>query len=185
MLCIATTGGAGYCAGDTDPVSGPLNITNSNFIANNAQLGGSMYATAGCVAIIQGTTFTSNLAREYGGAIVTTDFVALTVQNSNFLYNGLQTGVHPPSGGGALSIGYNQFVVGTSWAQPFAYPLPLVFFLAISFLALIFNSLLYFLVRHESTRSTFTHISSWSIEPGRVTFGRNMLQNSTLPTRQD
>ena len=115
LACAATTGGAGYCAGDTDPRSGPLNIINSNFITNNAQLGGSLYATTGCTANVQGTTFTANSARQYGGAIVTTDFVTLNVQQSNFVSNGAQTSLQPPSGGGALSIGYNQFIVGQSF----------------------------------------------------------------------
>lgn len=112
----ATSGGAGYCAGDVNPTSGSLTILNSVFASNDAQLGGSIYATTGCIADIRGTTFTRNTARQYGSAFVTTSYVTLSIQNSTFFANGNATSgsIQPPTGGGAISIGYDQFVVGES-----------------------------------------------------------------------
>lgn len=112
FVCAATSGGAGYCAGDITPLSGSLVIAQSTFTANDAQLGGSLYATTGCVASIRGSQFVDNTARQYGSAIVTTDSVTLGVESTTFLGNGAANGIAPPSAGGAISIGYNQFVVG-------------------------------------------------------------------------
>lgn len=112
----ATSGGAGYCAGDVAPLSGSLIIAQSTFVANDAQLGGSLYATTGCIAVIQGSRFLRNTARQYGSAVVTTDYVTMTVSGTSFEGNGDSAGISPPSAGGAISIGYNQFVVGA--AQP-------------------------------------------------------------------
>ena len=116
FLLAATSGGAGYCAGDINPTSGSLNIINSSFVENDAQLGGCVYATSGCIANVAGTTFSYNTARQYGSAIVTTDFVTLSISDSLFTGNGNASSlsIPPPVGGGAMSIGYNQFVVGES-----------------------------------------------------------------------
>ena len=108
----ATSGGAGYCAGDITPLSGSLVIDQSTFVANDAQLGGSLYATIGCIAVIQGSMFLGNTARQYGSAIVTTDYVTMTISGTTFQGNGDSAEISPPSAGGAISIGYNQFVVG-------------------------------------------------------------------------
>lgn len=43
---------------------------------------------------------------------MTTDYVTLGIQGTTFQGNGESAGIPPPSAGGALSIGYNQFVVG-------------------------------------------------------------------------
>lgn len=117
---VATSGGAGYCAGDVNPTSGSLNIINSRFISNDAQLGGSIYTTTGCIANVVGSTFSRNTARQYGSAIVTTDYVSLSISGSSFTANGNSTNpsVVPPLGGGAVSIGYNQFVVGALLVPP-------------------------------------------------------------------
>ena len=63
--------------------------------------------------VSQATAFTGNTARQYGSAIVTTDYVTLAIMGSTFTSNGDVAGISPPSAGGAISIGYNQFVVGT------------------------------------------------------------------------
>lgn len=107
----AASGGAGYCAGDVNPTSGSLVVINSTFLGNDAQLGGSLYATTGCIASIQQSHFIRNTARQYGGAIVTTDYVSLSILGTNFLSNGFAASIAPPSAGGAISIGYDQFVV--------------------------------------------------------------------------
>ena len=157
VLCAATSGGAGYCAGDVFPGAGSLVIQDSIFTGNNAELGGSLYATTGappaknavcrmsrissaapqlkrmqaadsasaaastgCIAIISTTTFSGNTAQQYGSAILTTASVSLAITTCSFDGNGNVAGAAPPQGGGAISIGYNQFIVGGS--PPVTFP---------------------------------------------------------------
>ena len=63
---------------------------------NSANLGGALFADTQCNATLLGVQFDSNLARQYGGAILTGDESQLRVSLSTFTGNGDSPCFAPP-----------------------------------------------------------------------------------------
>ena len=63
---------------------------------NSANLGGALFADTQCNATLLGVQFNSNLARQYGGAILTGDESRLRVSLSTFTGNGDSPCFAPP-----------------------------------------------------------------------------------------
>ncbi len=92
----ATKGGGIYFAGDNVPGSNGVGIIASLFTENNAQSGGAMYAGIGARGQIAYTTFDSNTAKSYGGALLADDDSQIQISNSAFTNNGLYSCYDPP-----------------------------------------------------------------------------------------
>ncbi|AWX32123.1 S-layer family protein [Methanosphaera sp. BMS] len=73
-----------------------LNVTNTQFINNNASTGGAINNNKNSNLTVTGTQFTDNSAEYYGGAIYNYNDGTLTVNNTQF------TGNHAGSSGGAI-----------------------------------------------------------------------------------
>ena len=85
-----------YFAGDDVPGSNGVGIIASLFFGNNAQSGGAIYAGSGARGQLAYTTFDSNTAKSYGGAVLADDDSQLQISNSAFINNGKYSCFDPP-----------------------------------------------------------------------------------------
>lgn len=92
----ATKGGGIYFAGDDMAGSNGVGIVASLFTGNNAQSGGAMYAGPGARGLVAYTTFDSNTAKSYGGALLADDDSQIQISNSAFTNNGRYSCYDPP-----------------------------------------------------------------------------------------
>ncbi len=99
QLCydgVATKGGGIYFAGDDVAGSNGVGIIASHFTGNNAQSGGAMYAGPGARGLVAYTTFDSNTAKSYGGALLVDDDSQMQISNTAFTNNGRYSCYDPP-----------------------------------------------------------------------------------------
>ncbi|BDA51124.1 probable metabotropic glutamate receptor-like protein P [Coccomyxa sp. Obi] len=106
---IATKGGGIYFAGDDVAGSNGVGIIASLFTENNAQSGGAVYAGPGARGLVAYTTFDSNTAKSYGGALLADDDSQIQISNSAFTNNGRYSCYDPPMTGGAINVGIDEF----------------------------------------------------------------------------
>ena len=95
-LCrgAANQGGALWFGG-----MGPNNLTSMtgcSFSDNSADYGGAIYASSGALGIISASTFTSNMAKSGGAAVLADDNSRLLISGCAFTMNGNNTVADPP-----------------------------------------------------------------------------------------
>ena len=78
------------------PGSNGVGVIASLFSGNNAQSGGAIYAGIGARGQLAYTTFDSNTAKSYGGAVLADDDSQLQISNSAFKNNGKYSCYDPP-----------------------------------------------------------------------------------------
>lgn len=85
-----------YFAGDDIAGSNGVGIIASRFTGNSAQSGGALYAASGARGQIAYTTFDSNTAKSYGGAVLADDDSQVQFTSSAFANNGEYSCFDPP-----------------------------------------------------------------------------------------
>jgi predicted outer membrane repeat protein len=85
-----------YIAGDDVSNSNLVGIIQSTFIGNNAQSGGAIYAGPSARGQIAYSTFESNTAKSYGGALLADDDSQISISTTTFVNNGNYSCFDPP-----------------------------------------------------------------------------------------